>query len=47
MKQVFEDTYTEAQALGMSTEDLSHAIAILGDDGKVTTENVKDLHKRS
>ena len=43
MKQVFEDTYTEAQALGMSTEDLSHAIAILGDDGKVTTENVKDL----
>lgn len=43
MKDVFEDTYTEAEALGMSTDDLAHSIAILGDDGKVTADNVRDL----
>lgn len=43
MKKVFADTEVEAAALGLSTEDLSHAIALLGDDGKVSSDNVKDL----
>lgn len=43
MKQVFADAEMEASALGLSTEDLSHAIAVLGKDGKVSTDNVKDL----
>lgn len=43
MKSVFTETETEASALGMSTDDLANAIALLGDDGKVTTGNVRDL----
>ena len=43
MKEVFSETETEATALGLSTTDLANAIAILGDDGKVTAENVRDL----
>lgn len=45
MKKVFEETEAEASALGLSTEDLANAIALLGDDGEVTTQNVKDLLK--
>ena len=45
MKKVFKETVSEAEALGLSTEDLSHAIAALGDDGKVTTKEVKNLLK--
>ena len=45
MKNVFNETQHAASDLGMSTDDLSHAIALLGDDGKVTTDNVKDLLK--
>lgn len=43
MKQVFSEVESEAQAAGLSTEDLSNAIALLGDDGKVTADNVRDL----
>ena len=43
MKKIFSETESEAIDLGLSTKDLSHAIAILGDDGDVTTQNVKDL----
>jgi hypothetical protein len=43
MKKVFAETESEAINLGLSTEDLSHAIALLGKDGKVSTDNVKDL----
>ena len=43
MKDVFAETEMEASALGLSTGDLSHAIALLGDDGKVSTKNVQDL----
>ena len=43
MKQVFSEVENEAQAAGLSTEDLSNAIALLGDDGKVTADNVRDL----
>ena len=43
MKKVFSETESEAIDLGLSTKDLSHAIAILGDDGDVTTQNVRDL----
>lgn len=43
MKTVFAETEMEAAGLGLSTEDLSHAIALLGDDGKVSTDNVRDL----
>ena len=43
MKTVFADTEMEASALGLSTEDLSHAIALLGKDGKVSSKNVTDL----
>lgn len=45
MKTVFAETESEALGLGLSTKDLSHAIAILGDDGDVTTKNVQDLMK--
>ena len=45
MKQVFSEVESEAQAAGMSTEDLANAIALLGDDGKVTSDNVRDLIK--
>lgn len=45
MKQVFAETESEAINLGLSTEDLSHAIAVLGKDGKVSTDNIKDLFK--
>ena len=45
MKTVFAETEREALDLGLSTKDLSHAIAILGDDGNVTTQNVQDLMK--
>lgn len=43
MKQVFSEVESEAQAAGLSTEDLANAIALLGDDGKVTSDNVRDL----
>ena len=43
MKKIYSETESEAIGLGLSTKDLSHAIAILGDDGKVTTDNVRDL----
>lgn len=43
MKKIFSETESEAIDLGLSTKDLSHAIAILGDDGDVTTQNVRDL----
>ena len=43
MKQVFSEVESEAQAAGLSTEDLANAIALLGDDGKVTADNVRDL----
>ena len=43
MKKIFSETESEAIDLGLSTKDLSHAIAILGDDGNVTTQNVRDL----
>ena len=43
MKKVFAETEVEASALSLSAEDLSHAIALLGDDGKVNTKNVQDL----
>lgn len=43
MKKVFEETESAALELGLSTEDLSHAIAVLGDDGKVSAENIQDL----
>ena len=43
MKTVFAETEMEAAALGLSTEDLSHAIALLGKDGKVSSKNVTDL----
>lgn len=43
MKEVFAETESEAINLGLSTEDLSHAIAVLGKDGKVSTDNIKDL----
>lgn len=45
MKTVFAETEREALGLGLSTKDLSHAIAILGDDGNVTSENVQHLMK--
>ena len=45
MKQVFAETEAEAINLGLSTEDLSHAIALLGKDGKVSTDNITDLFK--
>lgn len=43
MKTVFAETESEAINLGLSTEDLSHAIAVLGKDGKVSADNIKDL----
>ena len=43
MKKVFAEVETEALNAGLSSEELSHAIAILGDDGKVTSNNVRDL----
>lgn len=44
-KDVFEKTEEEATAMGMSTEDLAFSIQILGADGKVTADNMKDLMK--
>ena len=43
MKKVFEETELAASGINMSTEELSHAIAILGHDGKVTAKNVNEL----
>ena len=43
MKNVFAEVETEALNAGLSSEELSHAIAILGDDGKVTSDNVRGL----
>ena len=43
MKNVFAEVETEALNAGLSSEELSHAIAILGDDGKVTSDNVRQL----
>ena len=45
MKKVFSETEAEASALGLSTDDLAHSIAALGDDGKVTTGEVRNLLK--
>ena len=45
MKKVFSETEAEASALGLSTDDLAHSIAALGDDSKVTTEEVRNLFK--
>ena len=43
MKEVFAEVETEALNAGLSSEELSHAIAILGDDGKVTSNNIRGL----
>lgn len=43
MKTVFAEVETEALNAGLSSEELSHAIAILGDDGKVTSDNIRGL----
>ena len=43
MKEVFAEVETEALNAGLSSEELSHAIAILGDDGKVTSDNIRGL----
>lgn len=43
MKEVFAEVETEALSAGLSSEELSHAIAILGDDGKVTSDNIRGL----
>ncbi len=43
MKEVFAEVETEALNAGLSTEELSHAIAILGDDGKVSADDVRGL----
>lgn len=44
-KDVFEKTEEEATEMGMSTEDLSLSIQLLGADGKVTADNMRDLMK--
>lgn len=44
-KDVFEKTEEEATAMGMSSEDLAFSIQILGADGKVTADNMRDLMK--
>ena len=43
MKEVFAEVETEALNAGLSSEELSHAIAILGDDGKVTSNDIRGL----
>lgn len=43
MKQVFSDTELSATALGLSSKDLGFSISLLGDDSKVTKDNVEDL----
>lgn len=43
MKQVFSDTEISATALGLSSKDLGFSISLLGDDSKVTKNNVEDL----
>lgn len=43
MKEVFAKVESEGLDAGLSVEELSHAIAILGDDGKVTENDVKGL----
>lgn len=44
-KDVFSEVEEEATAMGMSTEDLALSIQVLGSDGKVTAENMRDLMK--
>lgn len=44
-KDVFGEVEEEATAMGMSTEDLALSIQVLGSDGKVTAENMRDLMK--
>ena len=43
MKKVFDEVESEGLDAGLSVEELSHGIAILGDDGKITANDVKDL----
>ena len=43
MKEVFAKVESEGLDAGLSVEELSHAIAILGDDGKVAENDVKGL----
>ncbi|WP_419724695.1 phage tail tape measure protein [Terrisporobacter petrolearius] len=43
MKQIFSDTELSATALGLSSKDLGFSISLLGDDSKVTKDNVEDL----
>lgn len=43
MKEVFAEVEAEALEAGLSSQELSHAIAVLGDDGKVSSDNIRDL----
>ena len=43
MKEVFAELESEGLNAGLSSEELSHAIAILGDNGKVTADDVRGL----
>jgi TP901 family phage tail tape measure protein len=43
MKEVFAELEYEGLNAGLSSEELSHAIAILGDNGKVTADDVRGL----
>lgn len=43
MKNVFAEVEAEASDAGLSSEELSHAIAILGDDGKVASNDIRGL----
>ena len=43
MKEVFDETELSATSLGLSSKELGYAISLLGNDSKVSAENVEQL----